>query len=258
MNIRSALRGTDTRLLRRPCHGPGALSRRWLSTCPYGELGLKPGASEAQVKEAYRASAKKWHPDAYRGTDHSVAEAKFRRATEAYSSLIDHAGGASRNGGAGGVSGDASGVHSRDEYGQTSWRRQYARPKSRAGQDAANYWRARAEATRPGSYGQESEFYEPPEGSASTGRLVLGPLAFAIGLGVCTYYASSTPQAGQPDARTPSSASASGDAPRMVDAVYNTKRRRWETPHPSFYNDPLVAGMIRQQPAANVYRPPNR
>ena len=110
-----------------------------VQNCPYQELGLKPGASDAQVKDAYRASARKWHPDTYRGPDSGKAQAQanFLRATEAYSSLIDaHAGL-----GTGGASAGAASGTTRDQNGQSTWRRQYARPKaSRGAEDAANYW----------------------------------------------------------------------------------------------------------------------
>lgn len=241
-----------------------ARSARWAggvrtahSGCPYAELGLAPGASDTQVKEAYRASARRWHPDTYRGDDRSVAQANFRRATEAYASLLERGGAGDAGGGRAHGAGAGEGVRtSRDEYGQTTWRRQYARPKANASaQESAEFWRARAQATRPDSYGTESEWHVPPGGRATTGQLLLGPLAFAVGLvAICLYGAAS----GAQGPTAPAERARAAGAAATVDAVYNTKRRRWEQPHPSFYKDPLVAGMIRQQPAANVYRPPSR
>ena len=50
-------------------------------------LGLQPGASESEIKRAYRRLARKYHPDINPG-DHT-AEALFRRIVEAYETLID-------------------------------------------------------------------------------------------------------------------------------------------------------------------------
>jgi len=52
----------------------------------YKVLGVKRGASEAQIKTAYRAMARKYHPDVNKSPG---AEQKFREATEAYEVLSD-------------------------------------------------------------------------------------------------------------------------------------------------------------------------
>ena len=60
-------------------------------------LGVPPGASEADVKSAYRNAAMKFHPDrnAGLGADaERVAAERFRRASEAYD-VLSHHGGAS-------------------------------------------------------------------------------------------------------------------------------------------------------------------
>jgi len=53
-------------------------------------LGLKPGASPAEVKQAYRELAKKWHPDFFqqeRPGDRRTAEERFKDITAAYRRL---------------------------------------------------------------------------------------------------------------------------------------------------------------------------
>jgi molecular chaperone DnaJ len=53
----------------------------------YVVLGLRPGASEGEIKRAYRRLARRYHPDINPG-DHT-AEVVFRRIVEAYETLMD-------------------------------------------------------------------------------------------------------------------------------------------------------------------------
>ena len=58
----------------------------------YEVLGLQKGATEEDIKQAYRKAALKWHPDRWvNGTDEEkkTAEEKFKEASEAYSVLSD-------------------------------------------------------------------------------------------------------------------------------------------------------------------------
>ncbi len=52
----------------------------------YDVLGVKRGASEAEIKAAYRKLARKYHPDVNKAAD---AAQKFREATEAYEVVSD-------------------------------------------------------------------------------------------------------------------------------------------------------------------------
>ena len=53
----------------------------------YQRLGLKRGASEAEIKKAYRSLAKQLHPD--RNADNPKAAERFAEVTRAYDLLSD-------------------------------------------------------------------------------------------------------------------------------------------------------------------------
>ena len=53
----------------------------------YEVLGLQKGASEEEIKKAFRQLAKKYHPDLNPGD--KEAEAKFKEVNEAYEVLSD-------------------------------------------------------------------------------------------------------------------------------------------------------------------------
>src|SRR3954471_18065839 len=53
----------------------------------YQRLGLKRGATEAEIKKAYRSLAKQLHPD--RNTDNPKAAERFAQVTSAYDILTD-------------------------------------------------------------------------------------------------------------------------------------------------------------------------
>lgn len=55
----------------------------------YDILGVTKGASDADIKSAYRKKALEWHPDRHQGTDKEEAERKFKEINEAYQVLSD-------------------------------------------------------------------------------------------------------------------------------------------------------------------------
>lgn len=58
----------------------------------YGVLGTEPGASEEEIKKAYRRLAFEWHPDKHQQSDEDkkkIAEDRFKEISEAYAVLSD-------------------------------------------------------------------------------------------------------------------------------------------------------------------------
>lgn len=53
---------------------------------PYSVLGISPSASEDEIKKAYRALAKKYHPDVNQGS--AEAERRMKEVNEAYSAVM--------------------------------------------------------------------------------------------------------------------------------------------------------------------------
>jgi len=75
---------------------------------PYEVLEIKEGASEEEIKKAYREQVKKYHPDQYQDNPLSkLAEEKLREVNEAYEALIKN--GNYKSGG------DSSGAHNQWE-----------------------------------------------------------------------------------------------------------------------------------------------
>ena len=73
---------------------------------PYEVLGVSENATDEQIKEAYRALAKKYHPDRYQNNPLAdLAEDKLAEINEAYDTIMkirSSGGGGYNNGGGGG------------------------------------------------------------------------------------------------------------------------------------------------------------
>ena len=101
----------------------------------YEVLGLQKGASEEEIKKAFKTMARKYHPDLHPGD--KEAEAKFKEVNEAYEVLsdsqkraqYDQFGHAAFDGGAGGAGAggfDFSGMDMGDIFGDDGWKREDA------------------------------------------------------------------------------------------------------------------------------------
>ena len=74
-------------------------------TDPYKVLGVSPDASDDEIKKAYRALARKYHPDKYRDSDLAdLASDKMKEVNAAYEEIQNMR----KNGGAQGKSGNSS------------------------------------------------------------------------------------------------------------------------------------------------------
>lgn len=83
---------------------------------PYGVLGVSPGATDEEIKKAYRALSRKYHPDAnVNNPNKAQAEEKFKEIQQAYQQIMDErerkasGGGAYGSGGQGGYGGGFGG-----------------------------------------------------------------------------------------------------------------------------------------------------
>ncbi len=77
---------------------------------PYEVLGIKEGASEAEIKAAYKEMVKKYHPDRHHDNPLSdLAEEKLQEVKQAYDILMNSSSaGYSRSPGSSGSSGSAA------------------------------------------------------------------------------------------------------------------------------------------------------
>ena len=74
---------------------------------PYEVLGIQRGASEDEIKKAYRAKCKRWHPDL--NPNDPTAEEHFKEVQAAYDAITKGETGPQMGGGYGGGYGQQSG-----------------------------------------------------------------------------------------------------------------------------------------------------
>jgi len=65
---------------------------------PYEVLGVTRGASDEEIKEAYRKLARKYHPDAYSGNPLAdLADEKMKEINAAYDQIMEERKGGAPN-----------------------------------------------------------------------------------------------------------------------------------------------------------------
>ncbi len=104
---------------------------------PYKVLGVPQNATEAQIKEAYRELAKKYHPDKYVNNPLAdLAAEKMREINEAYDQLTKNRGSSSSGGsyssqsGYGGYGGWGGSYSSANSSANSAYSAEYARVRS--------------------------------------------------------------------------------------------------------------------------------
>ena len=111
---------------------------------PYSVLGVSPSASDDEIKKAYRALAKKYHPDVNNGS--SSAEMKMKEINEAYSAIMkmrregtagDYAGGYGAGGYGTSGFGGFHGYGGFNSYGSSDGSADYGSQESRVHMQAA-------------------------------------------------------------------------------------------------------------------------
>jgi len=80
---------------------------------PYEVLGVNPGASDEEIKQAYRELARKYHPDNYRDNPLAdLAEEKMKEVNEAYNAITRQRSGGGQASYAGSAAGRQQGYSS--------------------------------------------------------------------------------------------------------------------------------------------------
>ena len=218
-------------------------------------LGLTRSASQEEVKQAFRALAKKWHPDKHQGNSKANAEERFKEVQQAYQ-LLSAPGGlrAAKSGSGDDINGSGfATTHSRRSRGRGSPASQAAgRPQDWWG-DEKRYGAAHRPGYNPHGSGYmgfggkrgEQHWYEDTaaaaaaEDSSRMYRSWLSVALFGAGLYAVSYSSSRDKAAKE-----------RGD---VVEAWFNQSTRRWEKPLPHMFKDPMLSALIHLKPPGMVH-----
>lgn len=84
---------------------------------PYSILGVTRGATDREIKKAYREMSRKYHPDSYPDESQKAwAENKFREVQEAYNQIVDERSGRGRQQYSGGCGGSQQNYTEEDQH----------------------------------------------------------------------------------------------------------------------------------------------
>ncbi|WP_297208893.1 J domain-containing protein [uncultured Flavonifractor sp.] len=136
---------------------------------PYSVLGVKPDASDEEIKRAYRELARKYHPDNYQNNPLAdLAEEKMKEINQAYDSITRMRSG----GGSGGYQGQST---YQGGYQQQQYQQQYARNSS-----GSLYTQVR-QAINMGDIGRAEQLLRSAPGQDAEWHFLSGSIAYRKG-----------------------------------------------------------------------------
>uniref|UniRef100_A0A7S0NSC5 J domain-containing protein n=1 Tax=Calcidiscus leptoporus TaxID=127549 RepID=A0A7S0NSC5_9EUKA len=185
-------------------------------------LGVASSASHAEIKVAFRALAKEWHPDLHHGARKVAAEEKFKQIQAAYQRLLNTHDEAARPSG-------SVRRKSRNPYGGKS---QYGEA-GKAGYDPfKGYMNFNAS--------KETTDVRTRVENARHQRMLVCAGAFTVGL-LAVMMTSRRDQKKR-------------EKGELVDAYWNQVTRRWEIAPATMLKDPLLSTMVHLKPPEMVHK----
>mmetsp|Transcript_20555 Transcript_20555/g.43448 ORF Transcript_20555/g.43448 Transcript_20555/m.43448 type:complete len:237 (+) Transcript_20555:319-1029(+) len=194
-------------------------------------LGLSHGASHVEIKAAFRALAKEWHPDRHHGIAKKNAEERFKQIQSAYQSLSTNYD--PRMPPMNGPPTDGMGFPGR-RYGTPSYNRR------------ADEWGPNPAAKNP--FKSYMDFSHPEVANArqrvqqgKKQRTLICAGVFGVGMLLVVLSANRDHRKRK-----------SGD---LIDAYYNQATRRWEPATAAMMKDPLLSTLVHLKKPEMVFQP---